>query len=84
MTEATAMGLLHIHESQLFSRDNHFIFKAKNSKILMMKVNKNTFNAIRGFLRLSTEFMTVMMQQRSRKETRTPIKCHLNLQMNRY
>lgn len=50
----------------------------------MMKVNKNTLNAIRGFLTLSTEFVSEMMQQRRRKENRTPIKCHLNLQMNTY
>lgn len=50
----------------------------------MMKINKNIFNAIRGFLTLSTEFKSEMMQQRSRKETRTPIKYHLNLQMNTY
>lgn len=58
--------------------------KRKNSEILMMKVNKNTLNAIRGFLTLSTEFQSEMMQQRSRRETRTPIKYHLNLQMNTY
>lgn len=84
MTEATAKGLLHINESQTFGRDYHFIFKAKNNDILMMKVNKNTLNAIRGFLTLSTQFMSEMMQQRSRKKTRTPIKYHRNLQMNTY